>query len=53
MNRIPGRLVAAQARWARPLGDFNHRWLHALFRPMPAVRDLLNGRWLVARRRPR
>ena len=46
MDRILGRLIAAQARWARPLGDFNHRWLHALFRPMPAVRDLLNGRWL-------
>lgn len=46
MDRILGRLVAAQARWARPLGDFNHRWLHALFRPIPAVRDLLNGRWL-------
>ena len=46
MDRILGRLIAAQARWARPLGDFNQRWLHALFRPMPAVRDVLNGRWL-------
>lgn len=46
MHRILDRLIAAQARWARPFGDFNHRWLHALFRPVPAVRDLLNGRWL-------
>ncbi|MCI0583487.1 MAG: Rieske 2Fe-2S domain-containing protein [Chloroflexi bacterium] len=46
MDRWLARLVAAQGRWARPLGDFNHRWLHALFRPIPPVRDLLNGRWL-------
>lgn len=46
MDRILERLMAAQARWVRPISDFNHRWLHALFRPMPAVRDLLIGRWL-------
>ena len=46
MHRFFDRLIAGQARWARPLGDFNHRWLHALFRPMPPIRDLLNGRWL-------
>jgi nitrite reductase/ring-hydroxylating ferredoxin subunit/uncharacterized membrane protein len=46
MFRWLDRLIAGQGRWARPLGDFNHRWLSALFRPMPAVRDLLNGRWL-------
>ena len=46
MHRFFDRLIAGQARWARPFGDFNHRWLHALFRPMPAIRDLLNGRWL-------
>ena len=40
------RLIDAQARWSGPLGDFNHRWLGALFRPIPAIRDLLNGRWL-------
>jgi nitrite reductase/ring-hydroxylating ferredoxin subunit len=33
-------------RWARPFGKFNRRWSAALFRPIPAVRDLLNGRWL-------
>lgn len=46
MDRWLTRLMDAQGRWARPFGDFNHRWLHALFRPMPAIRDALNGRWL-------
>jgi len=35
--------------WAKPFGDFNHRWTHALFGAMPPIRDLLNGRWLVYR----
>jgi nitrite reductase/ring-hydroxylating ferredoxin subunit len=38
--------MAAQDRWARPFGDFNHRWLSTLFRPIAPVRDLLSGRWL-------
>ncbi|HEX5589767.1 MAG TPA: Rieske 2Fe-2S domain-containing protein [Candidatus Limnocylindrales bacterium] len=46
MDRWLARLIAAQGRWAKPLGDFNHRWLHALFHAMTPVRDLLNGRWL-------
>jgi nitrite reductase/ring-hydroxylating ferredoxin subunit/uncharacterized membrane protein len=46
MDRWLARLIDAQGRWAKPFGDFNHRWLKALFRPIPAVRDLLNGRWL-------
>src|SRR3990170_1768585 len=46
MDRWLARLVAAQGRWAKPFGDFNNRWLKALFRPIPAIRDLLNGRWL-------
>jgi nitrite reductase/ring-hydroxylating ferredoxin subunit/uncharacterized membrane protein len=36
----------AQNGWARPLGDFNHRWLSALFRPMRPIKDLLHGTWL-------
>jgi len=44
--RFLARIVAAQDVWARPLGDFNHRWLAALFRPMRPVKDLLNGTWL-------
>lgn len=46
MDHLLGRLIAAQDRWVRPFGEFNHRWVHALFRPIPAIRDLLNGRWL-------
>jgi len=40
------RLIDAQDGWARPLGDFNHRWLSALFRPMRPVQDFLHGTWL-------
>ncbi|MEO5919264.1 MAG: DUF2231 domain-containing protein, partial [Candidatus Limnocylindrales bacterium] len=46
MGRSFARFIAAQGRWAKPLGDFNHRWLSALFRSIPVIRDLLNGRWL-------
>ena len=40
------RIVDAQAGWAKPFGDFNHRWLSALFRPIRPIKDLLNGTWL-------
>ena len=40
------RLIASQDRWATPLGEFNHRWLTALFRPIRPVKDLLHGTWL-------
>lgn len=40
------RIVDAQAVWTRPLGDLAHRFLNWLFHLVPAVRDLLNGRWL-------
>jgi nitrite reductase/ring-hydroxylating ferredoxin subunit len=46
MGRLLARLVAAQDRWARPLGDFNHRWLNALFGPIRPVKGLLSGTWL-------
>jgi len=46
IGRLVTRLVDAQAGWARPLGDFNHRWLSALFRRIRPVKDLLNGTWL-------
>ena len=36
----------AQAVWTRPWGDLVHRFLFWLFQKMPAVRDLLVGRWL-------
>ncbi len=46
MAHLLGRLVALNDRWARPFGDFNHRWLSALFGPIRPVKDLLHGRWL-------
>jgi nitrite reductase/ring-hydroxylating ferredoxin subunit len=46
LARFVARLIDAQAVWARPFGDFNHRWLFALFRPIRPVKDFLNGTWL-------
>lgn len=46
LGRLITRLVDAQAGWARPFGDFNHRWLTALFGPLRPVKDFLNGTWL-------
>jgi nitrite reductase/ring-hydroxylating ferredoxin subunit/uncharacterized membrane protein len=46
MARWLARLMAAQDGWARPFGDFNQRWLSALFRPIRPIKDLLSGRWL-------
>jgi nitrite reductase/ring-hydroxylating ferredoxin subunit/uncharacterized membrane protein len=46
MARLIARLVAAQDGWARPFGDFNKRWLGALFRPIRPLKDILNGAWL-------
>lgn len=46
MARLLARLVALNDGWAKPFGEFNHRWTSALFRAMPPIRDLLNGRWL-------
>lgn len=46
MARLLIRLIDAQARWAKPLGDFNHRWLGAVLRPLGPVKDILHGRWL-------
>jgi nitrite reductase/ring-hydroxylating ferredoxin subunit/uncharacterized membrane protein len=46
MAHFLARLVAMNDRWAKPFGDFNHRWLTALFRPIRPIKDLLNGTWL-------
>lgn len=40
------RVMDLQAVWTRPWGDLVHRFLFWLFQKMPAVRDLLVGRWL-------
>lgn len=46
MGHLLAGLMAAQDRWARPFGDFNHRWLSALFGPIRPLKDFLNGTWL-------
>ena len=46
IGRFVTRIVDAQAGWARPFGEFNHRWLSALFGPIRPIKDLLNGTWL-------
>ena len=46
IGRYVTRAVDAQGRWSKPLGEFNHRWLSALFRPIRPVKDFLNGTWL-------
>ncbi len=40
------RLIDAQARWAKPLGDALHRLMAAIFGRMLPVRDFLAGTWL-------
>ncbi|HLO36204.1 MAG TPA: Rieske 2Fe-2S domain-containing protein [Candidatus Deferrimicrobium sp.] len=46
LGRYVTRAVDAQARWAKPFGDFNHRWLGALFHPIRPIQNFLNGTWL-------
>jgi nitrite reductase/ring-hydroxylating ferredoxin subunit/uncharacterized membrane protein len=46
LGRWITRIVDAQARWATPFGDFNHRWLTAVFGPIGPIKDFLNGTWL-------
>lgn len=46
MARFLARLLSLQDGWAKPFGEFNHRWLSALFRPIRPVKDVLNGTWL-------
>jgi nitrite reductase/ring-hydroxylating ferredoxin subunit/uncharacterized membrane protein len=46
MARFLSRLIAINDRWATPFGEFNHRWVSAVFRPIRPVRDFLNGTWL-------
>jgi len=46
IGRYVNRAVDAQARWSKPFGDFNHRWLSALFGPIRPIKDFLDGTWL-------
>ncbi len=46
MSRFLTRLMDMQAGWAKPFGAFNQRWIGAILRPVPAIKDVLHGRWL-------
>ena len=46
IGRFFSRLIYMQAGWARPFGDFNVRWIRAIFRPITPIKDFLHGKWL-------
>jgi nitrite reductase/ring-hydroxylating ferredoxin subunit/uncharacterized membrane protein len=46
MVHFLNRLMDAQSGWARPLGDFNKRWIGAIYRALGPLKDLAHGRWL-------
>ncbi len=46
MHRRVTRLIDEQARWARPLGEWNQRWVSAVFERTRPLKDVLNGVWL-------
>jgi len=46
LARLLVRAMDAQGVWTKPLGDLAHRVLFWLFQGLPALRDLLVGRWL-------
>lgn len=46
LARLMIRVMDAQGGWTKPLGNQAYRFLHWFFGAMPAVRDLLIGRWL-------
>jgi nitrite reductase/ring-hydroxylating ferredoxin subunit/uncharacterized membrane protein len=46
IGRLLLRITYAQAGWAKPFGDFNVRWIGAIFRPIRPIKDFLHGKWL-------
>jgi nitrite reductase/ring-hydroxylating ferredoxin subunit/uncharacterized membrane protein len=47
MNQLLIRLMDAQTRWAKPLGDAVHGLLNRIFQsPLRPLKDFLNGTWL-------
>jgi nitrite reductase/ring-hydroxylating ferredoxin subunit len=46
LGRALERIVAAQTRWAKPLGDWIHGIVAAIFGRILPVRDFLAGTWL-------
>src|SRR5665811_958679 len=46
IGRFLERVLDAQSRWAKPLGDWVHRLMAAVFGRMLPIRDFLAGTWL-------
>ncbi|MDA8201771.1 MAG: Rieske (2Fe-2S) protein [Chloroflexi bacterium] len=46
MHRRIERLIDGQAGWARPVGEWNQRWLMEFFGRTRPLKDMLNGVWL-------
>ena len=46
LGRALERIVVAQTRWAKPLGDWLHGIVAAIFGRMLPIRDFLAGTWL-------
>jgi len=46
LGRLLDRIVLAQTPWAKPLGDWLHGIVAAIFGRMLPVRDFLGGTWL-------
>jgi nitrite reductase/ring-hydroxylating ferredoxin subunit/uncharacterized membrane protein len=46
IGRLLLRVLRAQYGWARPFGDFNVRWIQAVFGPIRPIKDFLHGKWL-------
>jgi len=44
--RFLTRLIDGQRVWAKPLGDFNRRWLSWIIDRTGSIKDFLHGRWL-------
>jgi nitrite reductase/ring-hydroxylating ferredoxin subunit len=44
--RFLNRLIEMQTGWAKPFGDFNQRWLSAIYDRIGPLKDFAHGRWL-------
>ena len=46
LGRVLERFIDAQSRWAKPLGEWLHGLMAAIFGRMLPIRDFLAGTWL-------
>ena len=46
MHRRVNHMLDAQERWAKPVGEWNQRWITAAFARTRPLKDVLNGVWL-------